>query len=131
VALSYADDKLVQGTELLELYREAGWSLLEGRDPERIEAAVRRSGRFFTARDGSKLVGYLLALTDLSLYAHVSELMVRDAYHMKGVTRELLSRFLDSVPDVERVTLFGDPQSEPLYRELGFAPFPGGFMLRR
>ena len=131
MALTYADDKLVAGTEILDLYRELGWGLLEERAPQKIEAAIRSSERFYTARDGSRLVGYLLAITDESLYAHVTELLVRESFAQRNVAGELLDRFLKSVAQVERITLFGDPQSEALYREKGFQPFTGGFMLRR
>ena len=131
MAISYADDKFVRGDEMLELYREAGWSLLEARSAPRLEEAVKRSQRFFTARDGSRLAGFLMALTDEKLYAHVSELLVPAASRAKGVEAELLARFLASVEHVEVVTLFGEPDSVELYRDLGFVPFAGGFRLRR
>ena len=131
MSLTYADDKAVRGAELIELYREAGWSLLERRDPKRVEASIRGSERFFTARDGSKLAGFIMALSDGALYVHVSEFLVRQGYRDKGVERELLRRLLESVPEAELVTLFGDPADELVLREHGFTAYAGGLMRRQ
>jgi GNAT superfamily N-acetyltransferase len=131
MTVTYADDKLVRGQEIRELYQEAGWTMPAGRDPAEIEAAIRHLPVFITAREGARLVGFVAALTDRSHYAHVTELMVRRSHVDRGVGAELMRRVLDALPSERAVTIFAEPEAEAFYRQLGFAPMAGAMMLRR
>lgn len=131
MAIVYADDKLVRGSEVRELYEDAGWSLLSGRSADEIEDAIRHTPVFITARDGAKLVGMVGAITDHSYYAHVTELLVLIRYRDTGVRAELLRRLLDALPAARSVSLFGEPDQESFYRRFDFAPTGGGMQLQR
>jgi GNAT superfamily N-acetyltransferase len=127
----YGDDKLVRGSEVVELYEDAGWSLLAGRPAPEVEESIRQTSVFVTARDGAKLVGFAAALTDRVYYAHVTEIVVRRSHQGRGVSSELLRRVLEALPREKAITIFAEPDAEPFYRQFGFAPTAGGMILRR
>jgi GNAT superfamily N-acetyltransferase len=131
MSLTYADDKLVRGSELVELYAEAGWSLLAEREPSRIEQAVRQATVFLTAREGARLVGFASALSDRVAYAHVTEFLVRKGYDAKGVGAELMRRLLAALPEERLVTILAEPDGVAFYRRFDFLPAPGALALRR
>ena len=47
MSLSFADDKMVSGSELLDLYQEAGWGLLAARTPEQALKFLREDSDFW------------------------------------------------------------------------------------
>jgi GNAT superfamily N-acetyltransferase len=131
VTVVYADDKLVRGSEILELYQEAGWTTPAGRPAGAIEESVRQATVFLTARDGAKLVGYVSALSDRVYYTHVTEIMVRQSHRRRGVGSALVRRLLEAIPGAGTVSIFAEPDAEGFYRRFGFVQLGGGMLLRR
>ena len=130
-SIVYTDDKMVRGVEIRELYDEAGWALPATRKPEEIEESVRHAYRFWTARDGARLVGLAAALSDRSYYTHITELLVRERFRDRGVQSELLRRLLASLGEARVITIFAEPDAAGFYREFGFTPTAGGMLLQR
>ena len=131
MAIVYADDKLVKGQEVLDLYEDAGWSLLRSRDPDEILRSIRGTSVFVTAREGAKLVGFISAISDGSYYAHVVEFIVRSKLQGRGIDSELVKRLLAALEKETVVSIFAEPDAEKFYKEFGFAATAGGMLLRR
>jgi len=131
LGITYADDKLVRGAEILELYVEAAWTLLGGRPPDGVEESVRNATVFVTAREGAKLVGFISVLSDRAYYAHITEFLVRPRFRARGIEGELLRRVLESLGREVVISIFAEPDAESFYRRHGFVPTAGGMMLRR
>lgn len=130
MAIVYADDKLVRGSEIIELYEEAGWSLLANRSSSEVEEAVRFAHRFITARDGAKLIGFAGAISDGVYHAHITEILAR-ARVSERVHGELLRRLLDALESARVVTIFAEPDAQAFYRGFDFSPTAGGMLHRR
>lgn len=130
MSITYGDDKLVRGSELLELYADAGWLLHGSRTATDVERVVRGSDVFITARDGAKLVGFASALSDRSHYAHVTEFLVRQSHRGRGIGSGLVTRTLAALAEARVVTIFAEPDAQAFYGKFGFAGTAGG-MLRR
>src|SRR5262249_1193580 len=119
------------GSEILDLYEDAGWSLLGARDAAGIERSVQQSAAFITAREGAKLVGFASALSDRVYYAHVTQFLVRKSHHGRGVADELLKKTLEALAQARVITIFAEPEAEAFYRRFGFLATAGGMLLRR
>ena len=131
MTIHYGDDKLVRGSEVREMYVEAGWSLLGSRETSDIEESIRHSNVFVTARDGAKLIGFVSALSDRAYYAHVTEFLVRRSHQGRGIGSELIRSLLAALSREQVITIFAEPDAEVFYRRFGFASTAGGLMLRK
>ena len=131
MSIAYGDDKQVKGSEILDLYADAGWLLHGSRDGSEVERAVRGADVFITARDGAKLVGFASALTDRSYYAYVTEFLVRQSHRGRGIGTALVSRTLEALAAERVITIFAEPDAQAFYRKFGFASTAGGMLLRR
>jgi len=130
VAIVYADDKMVRGTEIRGLYDEAGWTLFRSRKDEEIEESVRNSTVYVTAREGAKLIGFIAAISDRAYHAHVTEFLVRDR-HRDRVGAELVRRCLEELGGGGVVTIFAEPDNAAFYEGFGFGATAGGMLRRR
>lgn len=102
-------------------------------DPPSPETHLRlllNSDAVVLAFDGAAVVGFVTAVTDGVLCAHVPLLEVLPAYRGRGIGRELLRRMLDKFGGLYMVDLLCDPELRPFYASVGMRP-AAGMMLRR
>jgi ribosomal protein S18 acetylase RimI-like enzyme len=65
------------------------------------------------------VVGFITAIGDGILSAHITLLEVLPAYQGQGIGRELMRRMLDSLGNLYAVDLLCDPEMQPFYARFG------------
>ena len=94
-----------------------------------LRTILTNSSHFVLALDGSRVVGFVNALSDGVLYAFVPLLEVLPDYQKQGIGRHLVRHLLQEIGDIYAVDLLCDENVRPFYGKLGFAP--GTAMLKR
>ena len=87
----------------------------------RIEKLLVNATLCLTARDGGKLVGVLMGLTDFAYWLYVTDLGVDRAYTHRGIGRELMRRAharAGGEKDIA-VYLIANDKAVPFYEKLG------------
>ena len=92
-----------------------GWK--EPLSPERHYNLLRGSTHFITALDGSKVVGYITALSDGVISSFIPQLEVLPEYQRTGIGSELVRRMLEKLDGIMNVDLTCDPEVQPFYEK--------------
>lgn len=74
---------------------------------------------------GTGVVGFITALTDGVLAAHIPLLEVLPGYRRQGIGRELVRRLLEQLGDIYMIDVIRDPDLIPFYEALGLRPMQG------
>lgn len=98
--------------------------------PETHLALLAGSGHVVLARDGDRVVGFIAAVSDGVLCAHITLLEVLPPHRGRGIGSELVRRMLEELRHYYAVDLHCDPDLQRFYSRLGLAPATG-MMLRR
>ena len=121
--IRYADTlKNVSADDLRGGFFE-GWP-----DPPSPETHLRlldNSDHVVLALDGSNVVGFVTAISDGVLCAHVPLLEVLPDCRGWGIGRQLMRRMLAKFDDLYMVDLICDPDAKPFYTPLGMSPATG------
>jgi len=123
----YADS--VAGVEANDLRGFfAGWP--DTPSPETCLEMLGGSDHIVLALDeeGGAVVGFVAAISDGVLNAHVSSLQVLPAYGGRGIGSELFRRMLEQLDGHYSVSLTCDPDMQPFYERFGMRP-SGGMLL--
>ena len=75
------------------------------------------------------VAGFITAISDGVLSAHISFLEVLPAYRRRGIGRELMRRMLAKLEGLYAVDLVCDAERQPFYARFGMSPGTG-MMLR-
>lgn len=86
---------------------------------------LRGSDHVVLARDGTRVVGFVTALSDGVLYAHISLLEVLPEYRRRGIGSELMRRMLARLAQLYAVDLLCDARLQAFYARLGLRPATG------
>src|SRR3954467_12640095 len=78
--------------QLAALLRTAGWN--RGDDRARLLQQVAGARYVVSAWDGSRLVGFVRAISDGVTNAYVSTVVVLPEYQGRGIGREMIARLL-------------------------------------
>jgi GNAT superfamily N-acetyltransferase len=79
---------------------------------------------------GAAVVGFITAISDGVLTAHIPLLEVLPDYQGAGIGSELVRRMLELLDDLYAVDLICDTDLQPFYARLGLRPAPA-MMVRR
>jgi ribosomal protein S18 acetylase RimI-like enzyme len=71
------------------------------------------------------VVGFITAISDGVLSAHITFFEVVPEYKGKGIGSELTGRMLNKLKDFYSVSLMCDPELQPFYRRLGMSDGTG------
>ena len=102
---------------MLRLYSLAAWW------PRRTEAeveAVIAGGKAVGAWDGDCLVGFARFISDGSLRAYIEDVVVDPSHRHKGVGTALMQCLLNTLSDIDVVSLFCDEALAGMYERNGF-----------
>ncbi len=83
--------------------------------------SLRNSDEIVLAIDGDshQVVGFITAITDKTLNAHIPLLEVLPEFQGRGIGRELVKRMLDKLSGLYAIDLICDPKLQPFYAKLG------------
>lgn len=107
-----------------------GWP--ESPSPEKHLEVLRASDHVVLAieEQSGLVVGFVSAISDGLLSAHIPLLEVLPEYRRMGVGRELMQRMLGELDELYIVDLLCDEELRPFYERLGMQR-AAGMMLRR
>lgn len=97
--------------------------------PETHLALLRGSAHVVLAVEEDRVIGFVTAISDGVLSAHVTFLEVLAEHREQGIGSELMRRIVARLQSLYAVDLVCDPALAPFYERLGFRP--GHAMLRR
>jgi GNAT superfamily N-acetyltransferase len=117
VEIASRAERAIPGDAVVELSRAVGW--WPERTPADIETALGRSIAIGAWSSG-RLIGFARAITDGPLRAYVEDMMVHPDSRRRGVATAILERLLDTLAEVDVVTLFTGANLVPLYERNGF-----------
>ena len=105
-----------------------GW--LKPPSPERHLEILRGSHAVVLAREEGKVVGFVTAVGDGVLSAHIPLLEVLPDYQGQGIGSELMRRMLEALGGLYMVDLCCDADLEPFYARLGLRTWGRGMGIR-
>jgi len=107
----------------------AGWP--HPPSPQTHLHLLQNSSRVALALDSEtgKVVGFITAITDGVLSAHIPLLEVLPAYQHQGIGKILVETMLEQLRGLYMIDLLCDPDLQPFYQQLGMKPAVG-MMLR-
>jgi ribosomal protein S18 acetylase RimI-like enzyme len=105
-----------------------GWPRVPSAD--RFLRILRGSHAVVLARagDGGRVVGFVYAISDGELAAHIPLLEVLPEYRHRGVGTELVRRMLEKLEGFAMIDLTCDAELVPYYERFGMFPVSGMVM---
>lgn len=123
--LEYREFDAAQLTQVLELYKEAGWTVYLG-DAPRLERAFQNSLYLLGAFDGARLAGFVRCVGDGEHIVLAQDLLVARAYRRQGIGTALLLAARDRYRHVPAFTLntgTADGAANAFYQALGLKKY--------
>jgi ribosomal protein S18 acetylase RimI-like enzyme len=123
----FDDDASALGTADVDGFFE-GWPRVPS--AERFLRILQGSHAVVLARDGEggRVVGFVNAISDGELAAHIPLLEVLPEYRHRGIGTELVRRMLDKLDGLAMIDLTCDPELVPYYERFGMRPVAGMVM---
>lgn len=101
-------------------------------DSDRIQRMIDHADEIITVRDGSKLVGFLRAITDYSYCCYISDIAVDTDYQGLGIGKELIRTLRDKLGEDEiQYVLTSTPKAVGFYERIGFERADKAFVIKR
>lgn len=122
--IAFAEDAAAVGPDEVEGFF-AGWP--KHPDGERFQRILRGSYCVVIARDeqSGRLVGFVNAISDGELTAHIPLLEVVPEFQGRGIGSELMRRMLARLAVLPMVDLTCDPELVPYYEGFGMRQVSG------
>ena len=118
--IAYRETKEFTPAQLQDLFLSVGWN--SGNHPERLQAAMRNSGRVESAWDGETLIGLMTGISDGVMTAYFHYLLVRPEYQGNGIGKELMHRMLERYSECTTKVLIAYDYQLGFYERCGFSP---------
>lgn len=94
-----------------------------------LSVMLRRSTYVVTARQDDQVIGFITAMSDGAIAAHIPLLEVLPPWQGQGIGAELVRQMLGLLADVYMIDLICDDDVAPFYERLGLVRLTG--MARR
>lgn len=122
----YHELTLSQLSEVIEIYRRAGWLAYLG-DDEKLARAFDNSLYVLGAFEDDRLVGFIRCVGDGEHIVYVQDLIVDVPFKRRGIGSALLCQAMERFSHVRMFTLVTDAADEAdnaFYRAMGMRPCP-------
>lgn len=133
MSITYALDPEVSVADIADLFDAANFPDRDGRFPiDDVAKMVRNSNIVVTARDGSRLVGVALAMTNFASVCFLSSFAVHPNYRGCG-TGSALVKHTRLAAGGEKISLVSvsTPDAVGFYERIGMEHCRNGFILPR
>jgi ribosomal protein S18 acetylase RimI-like enzyme len=113
----FQHERAIDPQAVKTLYTTVGWW------PERQEADIAhilRADLAVGAWAGTVLVGFARVVSDQHFRAFIEDVVVHPEYQRRGIGTLLLAKILDSLQQIETITLFCQPELTSFYEQQGF-----------
>ena len=121
-------ERPIDVSQLPRLFKTAFWG--HNRTPEGLAEVLGRSVAV-GAWDGGRLVGLVRSLTDGRYRAYIEDVIIAPDYRGQHIGERLVAAMVESLADVEIVSLFCEPERVPFYEKNGFRASETQVMMHR
>jgi len=114
--------------EIVALYQAGGWWRESRDNRNRIEAMIRGSFCFMTARlPGGSIIGMGRVISDGASDAYIQDVVVLPSYRRQGIGRELIQRLTQHClkHKIGWIGLVAEPGTAGFYKQLGYRILEG------
>ncbi len=119
--IEYRTFGLEQLTQILDIYRKAGWTAYLSEE-DKMARAIQNSLYLCGAFDGGRLAGFVRCVGDGEHILYVQDLIVDEPYKRQGIGKSLLQAAMDKYAHVRMFVLAtdaADPISNAFYTAVG------------
>jgi ribosomal protein S18 acetylase RimI-like enzyme len=132
MSITYTIEPDLKAAEFIEVLNRSGLGVRRPVDnPERMQKMIDCASVMLCSRDEGKLVGIARSLTDFSYCCYLSDLAVDEAYHSRGIGRELIARTQEIIGEESMLLLLEAPLAKGYYEHVGFEKIDNGWILHR
>jgi GNAT superfamily N-acetyltransferase len=121
-------EKPIKATELMRLYRNAGW--WENRKEQDIEKMLKRE-IYVGAWKGDVLIGFARAVSDGKFRAYIEDVVLHTEFQKSGIGREIVSRLLKELSHIDVISLFCEEDLIPFYEKNKFKFSKSQFVMHK
>ncbi len=121
-------------TQIIGLYRQAGWWNDARETPQLLERLIRGSHCFLTAVSPQGIVvGMGRAISDRTSDAYIQDVTVREDFRGVGIGSAIITRIVErlAAEGIAWVALIAERNSHAFYEKLGFSPMPDSVPMLR
>ncbi len=109
--------------EIQRLSSAEGWPTPQSRPVAALDA-WRQSSPAIVAVEGTRVIGFVRALTDGAVTMYIAEILVEPPWRGKGIGRALIQACHDLYPST-RLDLLSTAAADKFYQAMDFRPFQG------
>ncbi|WP_419150404.1 GNAT family N-acetyltransferase [Lysinibacillus xylanilyticus] len=125
--LSFSE-RPIKGTELMMLYKNAGW--WAERKENDIENMLKKDISIGAWIDGN-LIGFARAVSDGKFRAYIEDVVIHNEFQKAGLGTTLVSKLLDELSHIDVISLFCGEELIPFYEKNNFKFSKSQYVLHR
>ncbi|MGE7946331.1 GNAT family N-acetyltransferase [Lysinibacillus sp. NPDC093688] len=125
--LSFSE-RPIKGTELMMLYKNAGW--WAERKENDIENMLKKDISIGVWIDGN-LIGFARAVSDGKFRAYIEDVVIHNEFQKAGLGTTLVSKLLDELTHIDVISLFCGEELIPFYEKNNFKFSKSQYVLHR
>ncbi|MFJ7700419.1 GNAT family N-acetyltransferase [Lysinibacillus fusiformis] len=114
--LSFSE-RPIKGTELMMLYKNAGW--WEERKEKDIENMLKQDISIGVWIDDN-LIGFARAVSDGKFRAYIEDVVIHNEFQKMGIGTKLVSKLLDELSHIDVISLFCGEELISFYEKNNF-----------
>lgn len=121
-----------QLSQIISLYRQAGWWHESAPDdPELVARIIRGSHCFLIVTLEDEIIGMGRAISDGASDAYIQDVTIKDEFRKDGLGTKVVSVLVDRLiqDHIEWIGLIAEAGSAPFYRKIGFTMMETGVPL--
>ncbi|WP_346916769.1 GNAT family N-acetyltransferase [Clostridium sp.] len=122
MSIKYKENCTCELKQLIELYKNVGWSGYTDK-PDKLIRAVKNSLFNIGAFDGGELIGLIRVIGDDTSIIYIQDILIKEKYQRQGIGTYLLQSVLDKYKDIRQIVLMTDKteKTEAFYRKNGMS----------
>ncbi|WP_418302906.1 GNAT family N-acetyltransferase [Lysinibacillus fusiformis] len=114
--LSFSE-RPIKGTELMMLYKDAGW--WEERKEKDIENMLKQDISIGVWIEDN-LIGFARAVSDGKFRAYIEDVVIHNEFQKTGIGTKLVSKLLDELSHIDVISLFCGEELISFYEKNNF-----------
>lgn len=122
------DERPISGSELMMLYKNAGW--WEERKEQDIEEILKQDMSIGVWSDNN-LIGFARAVSDGKFRAYIEDVVIHNEFQKTGMGTKLVSKLLDKLSHIDTISLFCGEDLISYYEKHNFKLSQSQYILHR
>lgn len=125
--IHYKENYQIDKSDLEKLYSSVGWAAYT-KNLDVLEQAINHSLQVISAWDEDELVGLIRVIGDGFTIIYIQDILVHPSYQDKKIGTELMTKVLNSYPEVRQKALLTEdaPDVRHFYEKFGFTSYDKG-----